>query len=130
MEHKKFNTAEVVIGGLFTLAIDVVSALLDLAAIVTGGITYVIAVLLQAGTSAATSFWLMSKGGKRAFGLERQLTKQIANFLPWIPTCFTAFMIEAVMHNNPKLAGVASGKVVGSIKPKIKSASETLKKAA
>ena len=107
-EYKKFNTAEIVVGSLFTLAVDGISFLLDWAAVITGGITYAIAVLLQAGTSAATSFWLHNKGGKRAFGLERQLTKQIANFLPWVPTCFAAFMIEAAMHNNPKIAKMAS----------------------
>ena len=107
-EYKKFNTAEIVIGGLFTFAVDGISFLLDWAAVITGGITYAIAVLLQTGTSAATSFWLHNKGGKRAWGLERQFIKMGANFLPWIPTCFTAFMIEAAMHNNPKIAKMAS----------------------
>jgi len=105
-EIKKFSTAEIVIGGLFTLGVDGVSALLDLVPI----IGWMIATGVQAGTSFGTSFWLMSKGGKRAMKLERQLIKQISNILPLVPTTFTAFMIETALHNNPKLKKITAAK--------------------
>jgi len=91
---KKFNTGEVVIGTLTTLAIDGVCALLDLTTL-----GYFIATPLQSVTSAGTSWWLYSKGGKRAWKLERQIIKQLSNFLPVVPTTATAFIIETVKHN-------------------------------
>ena len=102
-EHRKFNMAEIVVGGLFTLTVDAVAALLDFVP----AIGWMIASIIQAGTSFGTSMWLRTKGGKRAFGLERQLIKQASNLLPWVPTCFASFLIEAALHNNPKVAGLA-----------------------
>lgn len=101
-EHNKFTTAEIVIGGMFTLCVDGISALFDLTVI-----GMVVAIPLQAGTSFGTTLWLMSKGSKRATSLERQLIKQFSNVLPVIPTTFAAFMIETTLHNNPKFAQAA-----------------------
>jgi uncharacterized membrane protein SpoIIM required for sporulation len=96
----KFNTSEIVLGGLFTLLIDATAALFDLLAPVTAGITMTIGIFLQSAMSFATSWWLMSKGGQRAWRLERQLIKQVSNFLPVVPTAFLAFIIEVVLHNR------------------------------
>ncbi len=98
--YSKFSTAEMVIGGMFTLSVDIVSALLD----IIPAIGWFIATLLQATISFSTTLWLMFKGGKKAMGLERQLIKQFSNVLPFIPTTFAAFIIETRLHNNPKLA--------------------------
>ncbi len=99
-KHKRFTAAEIIIGGIFTLSVDIISALLD----VIPAIGWFIATLLQAVTSFSTTLWLMFKGGKKAAGLERQLIKQLSNVLPLVPTTFTAFMIETKLHNSPKLA--------------------------
>ncbi len=95
----KFNTAEVVLGGIVTLIVDLIAIACDLLAAITAGITMVLGMMLQSVTSFGTSWWLMSKGGKRAWKLERQLIKQFSNFLPIIPTAFTAFIIEVIIHN-------------------------------
>lgn len=120
--HNKFTEAEIVVGGLGTLFIDGVSFVLDFVPVV----GWVIATILQAATSVGTSWWLQNKGGKRAWGFERQLIKQIANFLPWVPTCFAAFMIETTLHNHPKAVG-AIAKVAG---PAGKAAKKVINKAA
>lgn len=118
-EYNKFSTAEIVIGGLFTLCVDGASALLDLT-----GIGMIISMPLQASTSVGTTLWLISKGGKRAASLERQLIKHFSNVLPIVPTTFAAFMIETTLHNRPELAKAASVKTstksVNKPKPTIK----------
>lgn len=98
MEEDKFTAAEMVIGGLLTLTVDVAALLLD-----STGLGWLIATPLQAAASFGTSWWIRSKGDKHAWSLGRQLKKQGANFLPWVPTTFTAFVIEAIRHNNPKI---------------------------
>lgn len=101
-KHSKFTMAELVIASLFLLGIDVIAAFFDSFAV-----GWLIATPLQAAASFGTSWWIRSKGDKHAWSLGRQLKKQGANFLPWVPTAFTAFVIEAVRHNNPKVAGIA-----------------------
>ncbi|MEX0690024.1 MAG: hypothetical protein WD095_01125 [Candidatus Paceibacterota bacterium] len=96
-QPKKINEAEMVIGGLITLAVDGVAFLLDLTVF-----GYIVAVPLQAFTSLATSWMMWSKGDGGAFKAKRQFTKQVANFAPWIPTCFGFFVYEVFRLNNPK----------------------------
>lgn len=98
--ENKFSTAEIILGGMFTLFIDIISALLDLT-----GIGWILATVLQSVTSFTTTFWVWSKGSKRATKLERQLMKQLSNILPWVPTCFVAFILEVILHNNPEKFG-------------------------
>lgn len=99
-EKKKFNTSEVVLGSIITLLVDLTALVFDFLSPFTAGITMVFGIILQSIISFATSWWLMSKGGKRAWRIERQLIKQLSNFLPVIPTAFTAFIIEVVLHNR------------------------------
>ncbi|MEX1014476.1 MAG: hypothetical protein WDZ80_04930 [Candidatus Paceibacterota bacterium] len=99
-KEKKFNEAEIIIGGLATLGVDAVAFLLDLTAI-----GYIIATPLQAFTSFMTSLWASSKGDLEAFKAKRQVIKQASNFLPWVPTCFVFFVWEVVKLNNPEIAG-------------------------
>lgn len=106
-ESRKFTAAEIVVGGLFTLTVDVISAILDFVPVV-GSLA---AILIQASTSFGTTLWLWSKGSKRAMRIERQLIKQTANLLPLVPTCFFAFLIEAVRHNRREAAGLVKIKV-------------------
>lgn len=110
--EKKFGMVDIVIGGFITISVDIVAGLLDLT-----GIGYIVAVPLQAATSFATTMWLKAKGGERAWALEKQITKQGANFLPVSPvvittfTCSIAFFIEVFLHNKgiSKLANIGSG---------------------
>ena len=102
-EEKKFSTAEVIIGGLFALFIDGMALLLDLIP----AIGWLIATVVQAMASVGTTLWLVFKGSKRATKLERQLVKQLSNFLPFVPTVFASFMIEVALHNNPRLQHIA-----------------------
>lgn len=97
MENKKFSTIEIILGCCFTLFIDIICLLIDLIAI-----GLVISPIIQGGTTFATSWWLKSKGSKNAFKLNRQLTKQIVNFLPLLPTNTTVFAVEIWLHNNLK----------------------------
>lgn len=110
--QKKFGAVDIVIGGFITIFIDVIAGLLDLT-----GMGYIVAVPLQAATSFATTMWIKAKGGERAWALEKQITKQGANFLPVSPivittfTCSIAFFIEVFLHNKGigKLANIGSG---------------------
>src|SRR3989344_7083400 len=118
-ELNKFSMGEIILGGFFLFAIDVVCAFLDFL-----GIGLVIAPILQAGGSFATTLWLRAKGDQDAIGLARQITKYAANILPILPTLTTAFIIETYIHNHPKLTAVtgsAGGKIpgVGSIAGKV-----------
>lgn len=92
----KFSTAEKVVGGLFTLLVDTIAAGLDFIP----GIGWIMATTIQSATSFATTLWLKSKGGEKATKIERQIIKQISNTLPWVPTCFASFLIEAIIHNK------------------------------
>jgi len=98
VENKKFTAVEIVIGVSLALLIDVVALLLDLLII-----GWVLATLLQAGASFATTLWLMMKGGKKATKLTRQLLKQFSNLLPWVPTVTFSFIIETILHNHEGL---------------------------
>lgn len=95
MENKKFNFIETIAGCGFTLFIDIICLLLDAI-----GIGIAVSPVLQGGTTLVTSWWLKSKGNQHAFKLNRQLAKQIANFLPFLPTNTTVFAIEIWLHNK------------------------------
>lgn len=107
-EKKDITIAEIILGVLLTLTVDVIAGLLDLTAV-----GWVIATPLQAATSGATTLWLLSKGDKRAKRLERQGIKQLANFLPVSPivvttfTCSISFIIEVILHKKSLAGGVA-----------------------
>lgn len=106
----KFTTSEKIIGGMFTLIVDVIAALLDFVP----AVGWFLATTIQGGTSFATTMWVKGKGGERATKLERQFIKQLSNALPWVPTCFASFFIEVVIHNKSIEAGDES-KIAGSI---------------
>ena len=60
------------------------------------------------------SLWLWQKGDKGAFKLGKQAAKQASNLVPFLPTVTAVFIIDVIIHNNPKLkkaADAASGKV-------------------
>lgn len=97
MENKKFSTIEIILGCCFTLFTDTICLLIDLT-----GVGLVISPIIQGSTTLATSWWLKSKGNQHAFKLNRQLAKQIANFLPVLPTNTTVFAVEIWLHNNLK----------------------------
>ncbi len=112
-EHKKFNEAEMLVGGFFTLGVDGVCTLIDLT-----GVGLAISPIIQGFTTFTMWWWFKSKGDPNASKIGRQITKYLANLLPLIPTTFTAFAIEVYIHNHPerfaalqKIAALKSGAV-------------------
>ena len=93
--YKKFSAAEVILGSLFTLFIDVISAFLDLLVI-----GLFISPVIQGGTTAALWLWFRSKGGKSTQKPGRWLAKGALSFAPWIPTTFFVFIASAYFHNR------------------------------
>jgi hypothetical protein len=96
-DYKKFESSEIVIGILFWLGIDLLAMILDLTII-----GYFFATPIQALSSFIISFWLSKKGNKKALKINKQLTKQLMNFLPVLPTVTTSFIIEVIRHNKQK----------------------------
>ena len=105
-EHRKFNEVELLLGGFFTLGADFICALIDWT-----GIGLIIAPFIQ--TFATFSMWLWFKAkGDQSISIGRQVAKYLANALPFVPTTLIAFVIEAFLHNHPKVAAIAA-KAVG-----------------
>ncbi len=96
-EIKKFSEAEMLLGGLFTLFIDLISALIDAT-----GIGLAIAPFLQSLVTFIMWMWFKSKGDKTSGDAGKQVAKYAANILPIIPTTFIVFIISAYLHNHPK----------------------------
>lgn len=110
----KFMEADMILGGGSALLVDGFCALIDLT--VAGAL---VTPLVQGATTLGFSLWLWQKGDKRAFGLGRQIAKQASNLLPFVPTLTAVFIIDVIIHNNPKLKGVA-GVVSGDVKTAVK----------
>ena len=104
MEEKlqKFNEVELLLGGFFTLSVDIVCALIDLT-----GIGLIIAPFLQSFVTFSIWLWFRSKGEQGVSSIGRQVAKYLANAIPILPTTFIAFVIEALVHNHPKIAAIA-----------------------
>lgn len=105
-EGNKFSAAEIVIGTLFCLFIDILAILIDVT-----GVGLVIAPFLQAAGNLLTSWWLKMKGNGNAFKMGRQLTKNLVTIIPILPTNTTAFIIETWLHNHP--TAVPQKKIIG-----------------
>lgn len=112
-EHKKFNEAEMLLGGFFTLGVDSVCFLIDWT-----GVGLAIAPIIQSFTTFTMWWWFKTKGDPNTLKTGRQVAKYAANFLPLIPTTFTAFAVEVYIHNHPerfaaiqKVAALKSGAV-------------------
>ncbi len=122
-ENNKFTESEIIIGGLFTLGIDGVCALIDFT-----GVGTAVSPVIQGFATFAIDRWVDSKGGEQ-FGLGKQFAQYGAGLIPVLPTTTAVFTIRVFMHNHPTITEVA-GKVVGKIEPAAGAASKTLKKAA
>jgi len=96
-EIKKFSEAEMLLGGFFTLFIDVVSALIDAT-----GIGLAIAPFLQSLVTFVMWVWFKSKGDKTSGDAGKQVAKYAANILPIVPTTFIVFVVSVYLHNHPK----------------------------
>ncbi|MFA5776806.1 MAG: hypothetical protein WC988_04625 [Patescibacteria group bacterium] len=108
---KKFSEAEIILGGLFTLTIDGISAILDAFAV-----GLVISPVIQSGVTFSMWMWFKSKGDKTSGDIGKQVAKYAANALPIIPTTFVVFVVSAYVHNHPKIAGKIATKTAG-LKP-------------
>lgn len=105
-EGNKYNEAEIIIGTLFLLGVDGLCFILDLTVVGTF-ISRVVKWASQAGM-----LWLAnSKGDKNALKMGRVLAKFALNAVPFLPTLTTIFLIETYLHNHPKIAEVAAGKI-------------------
>ena len=91
--------AEVIFGTLTLFGIDIFCFVIDWT-----GVGAIVAPVIQAGGSFATSWWLHAKGGKKAFSLGRQIGKYGSNILPFVPTLTLVFWIETYLHNHPDAA--------------------------
>lgn len=105
-EINKFTEAEMLLGIFFFGGIDGLAILIDLT-----GVGLAIAPVLQSFGTLTATLWLWSKGDKNTVKFGRQVAKYAANALPLAPTLTIAFIIEAQMHNHPKLKAVAGGKI-------------------
>lgn len=125
-EHKKFEASEIVIGTLFFLGIDGVCILIDVT-----GIGLIIAPVLQGFATFAITMWFKSKGDPNATKLGKTILKYALNLLPVTPVIITAFtvtipfIVEVIIHNNPKLAAVAE-KAAAKSGPVAKIATKTV----
>jgi hypothetical protein len=102
-EHKKYNEAELIVGGLIFFALDGICFALDW----TGAGAFITPIIQSAGTFAMNVVALL-KGDKNALKLGRQLVKYAINFLPFLPTLTTVFFIEAYIHNHPEKFALAT----------------------
>ncbi len=107
-EHNKFTEVELLIGGLFTLAVDGAAALID----VTGVGAVLVAPVIQWFTTFTMWLWFRSKGDPGALKMGRQIFKYAIQLLPVTPVAITAlttfipFLIEAYLHNHPEKFGL------------------------
>ncbi len=98
----KVSLGEIVLFGLILFIVDVFCTLLDFT-----GIGAAVTPFIQAGFTAMMTAWFYwSKKDKAVTKLGRQIIKYASNLLPWVPTLFVVFVVEAYMHNHPKQAGV------------------------
>ncbi len=94
LKPAKYNLAEIVIGVLLFLMIDLIALGLDLT-----GIGSIIAVVLQSGGVLIMNLWALSKGDKNSLKISRQIIKYLANVLPILPTCTLVFLIDVFLLN-------------------------------
>ncbi|MEK7629967.1 MAG: hypothetical protein AAB432_01105 [Patescibacteria group bacterium] len=107
-EINKYKEAELIIGSFAFLFIDGVCFLIDWT-----GIGLAISPVIQGFGTAAQTFWAWKKGDKTALKFSRQAIKYALNILPLLPTLTIVFLVQAFVHNNPKIAE-AGGKLAGS----------------
>lgn len=104
-EVNKFTIAEILLGLFFTLLVDIIAGLIDFTAI--GAI--IIAPFIQTFAVFIIGYWFKRKGDANGLKLGRMIFKSVLQFLPaelyLIATLTTTipFLIEALIHNNPKL---------------------------
>ena len=108
---KKFGEAEIILGISGALIVDGICALVDLT-----GVGTLITPLIQSGTMFCYSLWLHSKGDKNALKFNKQIIKQVSNLIPVLPTVTAVFLIDVIVHNNPKIARLAGAATGGGMK--------------
>lgn len=102
-EDKKIGSGELLIFSFLFLFVDTLCFLLDWT-IVGAGFTPVI----QGFVLFFMDKFLIGKGVKAASQLGRKIAKYALQLIPILPTLVTTFLIEAYIHNNPKIAQVAT----------------------
>ncbi|KKU91575.1 MAG: hypothetical protein UY23_C0001G0181 [Candidatus Jorgensenbacteria bacterium GW2011_GWA1_48_11] len=100
-ELKKVTESEMVIGGVFTLGLDGLCALIDAT-----GVGLAIAPIIQSFATFSITMWLKTKGGTRV-KIGKEAVKYAANFLPVLPTVTAIFAVSAYVHNHPEKFGGA-----------------------
>ena len=106
---EKFILAEIILGGLLVLTVDVACIVIDVLSV---GVGMFFTPLIQGAVTAGMWMWFRSKGGKQGAG--KWALKFLANILPTTPIIITSFTLTIVFaldvyfHNNPKVAALAN----------------------
>jgi hypothetical protein len=115
-EGNKFTESEIVVGSLFALGVDGICGFIDFTGVGLG-----ISPVIQGFAIFAIDKWVGNKGGI-TLGVGKQMTQYAAGILPVLPTTTAVFAIRVFVHNNPKIAKVATraagpaGKIAGKLK--------------
>lgn len=122
-EDNKFGTGEILIFSLLFLFVDLICFLLDWT-VVAAFFTPVI----QGFILFFMDKMFINKGSKTASKLGKKIAKYALQLVPILPTLFGTFLVEALIHNNPKLvhtvakaASFAPGPVGAAAKIAVKS---------
>ena len=124
-QREKFTEAEIIVGSLAAIFIDVMCGIIDFFSV--GIAAIAVTPVVQTAATGAIEWWVEQKGGDLGIFDLKRFAKYAINALPIIPTTLFIFSVTVFTHNNPAL--VAAGKTVGKIKTSVGSVKEKLKKA-
>ncbi len=109
-DYKKFTEAEMLIGGLGTLGVDVLCLVGD---IISVGIFIAVAATIKTAVKLGIDIWLKSHGDTSTSKVGKQIATYFANILPL--ATFILFVVSVLIHNHPKLAKVAAKTAGGAL---------------
>ncbi len=112
MDEKLFSLAEIILGVLFALVIDLLAAI---ASALSAG---VLGAVVHAFTWLLFSLWFTIKGAKITNSLAgRYLIPIAAQAIPFLPTTTATFLVSTYMENNPEKFAIveSTASVAGTI---------------
>ncbi len=95
--QRKFGTAEIILGSIACIILDIIAAIGDVFSF------SILGDLVQWGSWLVFSFWFTIKGCTVTSGLaKRYLVPLLVNAIPIIPTLTPLFLITTYMENHPE----------------------------